>query len=295
MVMDRQISEKTRKIIIGFQENELTEALVYEKIAGFIKNDEDKKTLLAIAADERRHAAVWKGYSGVDAKPRMGQVRKWTFLARVLGYTFALKKMENGEKGATRVYEEIAKEIPEAKKISEDEDRHEHELLAILDEERLKYVGSMVLGLSDALVELSGTLAGLTFALQDNKLIALSGLITGISATLSMGSSEYLSAKSDGEEKPFKSALYTGIAYVITVTVMILPYLLLPSSMFMVSLGIMLASVVLIIAAFSYYVSVAQELSFKRRFFEMAGISISVAAISFVIGILVKQFLGIDI
>ena len=81
----------------------------------------------------------------------------------------------------------------------------------------------------------------------------------------------------------------------ITVTVMILPYLLLPSSMFMVSLGIMLASVVLIIAAFSYYVSVAQELSFKRRFFEMAGISLSVAAISFVIGILVKQFLGIDI
>ena len=61
MVMNRQISEKTRKIIIGFQENELTEALVYEKIAGFIKNDEDKKTLLAIAADERRHAAVWKG------------------------------------------------------------------------------------------------------------------------------------------------------------------------------------------------------------------------------------------
>ena len=81
----------------------------------------------------------------------------------------------------------------------------------------------------------------------------------------------------------------------ITLTVMILPYLLLPSSMFMVSLGIMLASVVLIIAAFSYYVSVAQELSFKRRFFEMAGISLSVAAISFVIGILVKQFLGIDI
>ncbi|MGN0907275.1 MAG: VIT1/CCC1 family protein, partial [Bullifex sp.] len=262
--MEKQISEKTRKIIIGFQENELTEALVYEKIASFIKNDKDKQTLLAIAADERRHAAVWKGYSGVDAKPRMGQVRKWTFLARVLGYTFALKKMENGEKGATKVYDEISKEIPEAKKISEDEDRHEHELLAILDEERLRYVGSMVLGLSDALVELSGTLAGLTFALQDNKLIALSGLITGISATLSMGSSEYLSAKSDGDEKPFKSALYTGIAYVITVTVMILPYLLLPSSMFMVSLGIMLASVVLIIAAFSYYVSVAQELAFKR-------------------------------
>ena len=80
------------------------------------------------------------------------------------------------------------------KKIAQDEDRHESQLLGMLDEERLQYVGSMVLGLSDALVELTGTLAGLTFALQNNRLVALSGLITGISATLSMTSSEYLSA-----------------------------------------------------------------------------------------------------
>ena len=293
--MEKQLSKKTKEIVLGFQINELTEALVYERIARFVKDKKDKETLLNIAKDERRHAEVWKSYTNEDVKPRMGQVRKWTLIARILGYTFALKKMESGEKGATKVYDEISKEIPEAKKISEDEDRHERELLNILDEERLKYVGSMVLGLSDALVELSGTLAGLTFALQNNKLIALSGLITGISATLSMGSSEYLSAKSDGEEKPIKSALYTGIEYVITVTLMILPYLLLPSSMFMVSLAIMLLTVVLIIAGFSYYVSVAKELSFKKRFFEMAGISLSVAAISFIIGILVKQFLGIDI
>lgn len=293
--MEKQLSKKIKELVLGFQINELTEALVYERIATFVKDEKDKQTLLRIAADERCHAEVWKSYTKEDVKPKMGQVRKWTLLARIFGYTFALKKMENGEKGATKAYDEISKEIPEAKKISEDEDRHERELLQILDEERLKYVGSMVLGLSDALVEISGTLAGLTFALQNNKLIALSGLITGISATLSMGSSEYLSAKSDGEEKPFKSALYTGIAYVITVTLMILPYLLLPSSMFMVSLSIMLLTVVLIIAGFSYYVAVAKELSFKKRFIEMAGISLSVSAISFVIGILVKQFLGIDI
>ena len=169
------------------------------------------------------------------------------------------------------------------------------ESFAILDEERLQYVGSMVLGLSDALVELSGTLAGLTFALQNTNIIALSGLITGISATLSMASSEYLSAKSDGDSNAKKSALYTGIAYLVSVAAMILPYLLLPSSSFLLALVLMLIAVVVIIALFSYYIAVAKEESFKKRFFEMAGISLSVAAISFLIGILAKRILGVDL
>jgi len=73
----------------------------------------------------------------------------------------------------------------------------------------------MVLGLNDALVELTGTLAGLTFALKNTRLIALSGLITGIAATLSMAASEYLSARTEQESsRALKSSLYTGGAYV---------------------------------------------------------------------------------
>lgn len=103
--MDKQLSKKTKEIVLGFQINELTEALVYERIAAFVKDEKDKQTLLSIAADERRHAEVWKSYTKEDVKPKMGQVRKWTIIARVLGYTFALKKMESGEKGATKVYD----------------------------------------------------------------------------------------------------------------------------------------------------------------------------------------------
>ena len=57
----------------------------------------------------------------------------------------------------------------------------------------------------------------------------------------------------------------------------------------------MLCIVVLIIFFFTYYISVAKSLPFKKRFIEMAGISLTVAGISFLIGLLVKQFLGIDI
>ena len=92
-----------------------------------------------------------------------------------------------------------------------------------INEERLNYTGSIVLGLNDALVELTGTLAGLTFALQNTKLTALAGLITGIAASFSMAASEYLSQRSEGEsERASTSALYTGVAYICTVALLIL-------------------------------------------------------------------------
>lgn len=292
----KNYSTETLKRIERFQQNEVNEAEIYKGIAKREKNEHNKSVLLKIAEQELRHAEIWAKYTGKSLKPQKRVVRHWLFITRVFGFTFAIKKMENGECGAQDNYEAIADEVPEATTIANEEKLHEDELIEILDEERLQYVGSMVLGLSDALVELSGTLAGLTFALQNTRLIALSGIITGISATLSMASSEYLSAKADGDKvKARKSATYTGIAYVITVALMIAPYLLIPSSFFIWALVTMLALVVLIIAFFSYYISVAKTESFKKRFGEMAGISLSVAAISFIIGLLVKRFLGLDI
>ena len=72
----------------------------------------------------------------------------------------------------------------------------------MIREKQLDYVGSIVLGLNDALVELTGALAGLTLALQNTRLIAIAGLITAIAASFSMAASEYLSNKSDGWHIP---------------------------------------------------------------------------------------------
>jgi VIT1/CCC1 family predicted Fe2+/Mn2+ transporter len=57
----------------------------------------------------------------------------------------------------------------------------------------------------------------------------------------------------------------------------------------------MLAVVILIIAGFTYYTSVAQDQPFKSRFLEMAFISVGVAVVSFIVGILAKKFLGVDL
>ena len=293
--MTKELSKKALKIILKMQQNELTESVIYSKIAKFAKGEENKQTLQRLAKEEYAHYQIWKGYTDKEMKPQGGKVFWFTLVARVLGFTFAVKQMERGEGNAQEEYALLEQEVAESVHIRQQEEEHEQALLAMLDEESLHYVGSMVLGLSDALVELTGSLAGFTFALQNNRLVALSGLIVGISATFSMASSEFLSAKSEGRTDALKSCTYTGVAYLVTVAALILPYLLLPAEMCYIALGCMLAVVVLIIAAFTYYTSVAQDLKFGSRFLEMAGISITVAVLSFVVGILAKKFLGVDV
>ena len=293
--MANTLSPKALAIVKKMQQNELTESVIYEKIARFAKGEENKQTLLRLAREERAHYEIWKNYTGISMKPEKGKVFKFTMIARILGFTFAVKLMERGEGHAQEEYASLAQEVEESTHIRQQEEEHEHALLGMLDEERLQYVGSMVLGLNDALVELTGSLAGFTFAMQNTRLIALSGLIIGISATFSMASSEFLAARSEGRSDALKSCTYTGIAYLITVIALILPYLIFSNTQYLLALVCMLAVVVLIIAGFTYYTSVAQDQPFKSRFWEMALISIGVAVVSFFVGVLAKRFLGVDL
>lgn len=293
--MKKEISPNALAIIKKMQQSELTESVIYEEIAKFAKGEENKQTLMRLAREEKAHYEIWKRYSGIEMKPEKGKILKYKLLAKILGFTFAIKLMENGEENSQEEYERLTDEVEESVLILQQEEEHEKALMGMLDEERLQYVGSMVLGLNDALVELTGSLAGFTFAMQNTRLIALSGLIIGISATFSMASSEFLAARSEGRDDAMKSCTYTGIAYLITVVLLILPYLIFSNEKFILALICMLITVVLIIAGFTYYTSVAQDQPFKSRFLEMATISISVAVISFFVGVLAKQFLGVDL
>ena len=290
-----QISEKSLAVIKKMQQNEITESAVYREIAMFAKGEDNKKTIRRLASEEKAHAETWKKYTGIEMKPQRGKVFKYKWIARIFGFTFAIKLMEKGEQGAQHEYEQLKDEVPESVDIMHQEEEHEEALIAMLDEESLKYVGSMVLGMNEALVELTGSLAGFTFAMQKSKLIALAGLIIGISATFSMASSEFLSARSEGRTDALKSCTYTGVAYLVTVILLILPFLLLGNAQYLIALAIMMAIVVGIIAVFTYYISVAQDGKFKSRFLEMTLISVGVAVLSFVVGALAKHFLGVEV
>lgn len=290
-----QLSDTVRRQVLRFQQTEITEYHIYKRLAKRIKSPENAKILDQIAEDELRHYQGWKEYTKQEVEPRWFFVWFYYLVSMVFGFTFGVKLMEMGEEAAQGNYAAIRAEIPEAETYEREEDAHEEQLISMLDEERLQYAGSVVLGLNDALVELTGALAGLTLALQNGKLIALSGLITGIAASLSMAASEYLSTRSEETTKhPVRAAIYTGIAYIITVALLVMPYLLMPER-FYLDLIIALATAVIIIAVFNYYISVAKGESFKERFLEMAGLSLGVALFSFVIGFFIRNWLGIEV
>ena len=290
------LDETIKTTILTAQKNEITEYFIYKKLARSTKDPHNKKILDEIAEDERKHYNFWKKYTDRDVRPI--RLKQWFYylIARIFGLTFGIKLMEKGESAAQVAYEKITNVIPEAKSVLEEEEVHESQLIGLINEEFLVYVGSVVLGLSDALVELTGALAGLTLTLLKTGLIALTGLIIGIAASLSMGASEYLSTKSEESTKsPKKAAIYTGTAYLITVLLLISPYLFLSDFNPLICLAITILSAVVIISIFTFYISVAKDLPFKKRFLEVAGISLGVAALTFIIGIVVKRFLNVEI
>ena len=289
-MLDKTIVDK----ILVAQRNEITEHVIYSKLAQSVADPRNKNILKRISEDERKHYDLWKEYTHQEVKPSKLKIWQYYLLSKIFGITFGMKLMEKGEARAQATYKQIFDFVPAALDIEKDENDHETELLNSIDEERLRYVGSMILGLNDALVELTGALAGLTFVLQNRGLIATAGLITGIAASLSMAASEYLSTKSEGDSRdPLKASIYTGSVYFLTVLFLIFPYFLFVNYYF--CLGFTFLNAFLAILLFSFYVSVAKDIPFRRRFFEMAIVSMGIAALSFAIGLLVRQFLNIDI
>jgi VIT1/CCC1 family predicted Fe2+/Mn2+ transporter len=287
------LDEEIKKQIRASQRSEITEHVIYRKLAGATREAPNREVLSRISRDELRHHNLWRQYTNYQAKPNLFKVWIYFLIARILGITFGIKLMERGEGQSQLMYEQIAQQLPVAGEIAKEENEHEQELISLIDEERLNYIGSIIRGLNDALIELTGALAGLTFALQEPRLVAMAGLITGVAASLSMGGTEYLASKTEEDGKtPLKSALYTGATYIITVFFLVFPYLVL-SNLYL-AMGIMILDAIIVILIFNFYTSVAKDQPFGRRFGEMALLSLGIAAISFGIGILVRNWLGVE-
>ncbi len=272
------------------QQNELDEYHIYSELAKL--DSTNKELLLKIAQDELRHYNFWKNITKRELKPRRWRILWYLLMAKIFGLSFALKLMEKNEENAKELYIDLAKSYPQAKEIYEDELRHEKELLALLKDEKLKYAGAMVLGMNDALVELTGTLTGLALAFANAKYVGLSGVIMGIAASFSMAASAYLEAKESEGLNPLYYALYTGVSYVITTMIVVFPFFIFETK---VALGVMFLGAALAIVLYNYYIAVAKDEDFFARVKEMFLITFGVAAMSFVIGYLVNRYFGIEI
>lgn len=276
--------------LLKMQRGEATETLIYARLARRARPGKNRQVLERISADEHRHYGMLREITKKEAEPDTLKVGLYVLLASFFGLSFGLKLMERGEGNAQSEYRELEKRHHELGKVLLDEERHENDLLNIITEERLDYASSIVLGLNDALVELTGALAGLTLALANGSLIAISGLVIGVAGALSMAASSYLSAKEENQKNAVTAATYTGIAYLLTVLLLVLPFFIFDSEILAISVTLLLA--LIIIASYTFYVTTARDRPFLPKFIEMAALCLGVAAISFAFGFLLKQFTG---
>ena len=288
------LDPQTEKILIRAQRNEITEHLIYKKLSYSVKEKDNKEVLQRIAEDELKHHNICLHFTCQDVKPHKIKVWMHYFISVLFGITFSLKLMERGEEQAHLVYTELSKAIPGTTSIARDELKHERQLIDLIDDERLKYTSDIVRGLNVAIVEITGALAGLTLAFESSKLIIPTGMILGIIMSLSVASTEYIATKSGSSVKnPLKSVLYAGLANLLTVFFLLLPYLIFEN--IYLSLGVMIINAIFVIYIFSFYMSVIRDLSVRKIFLEMASISLGIAILAFGIGFLARELLHIEV
>jgi len=281
--------------------NELTEHVVYHRLAQMEKNPGNRDALERLSKQEYTHYEFWKSLlpeaAAKKIRPRHYTVWGLSFLRVAFGVTFMTKFLETHEAGAVKKYQDIANAIPESHKarfaeIIEDEKSHEREFIAELKEKRVSYMGFIVLGLADAIVEITGVHAGFLGVTGSTLIAGVAGIIVGFSAAISMGSASYLQAKQDKEKSAILSGFLTWVSYFCSVILLALPYFLIhvmiPAFITSTSVGILL------VAGFTFYGAIVFDRTFWREFGETVGLMLATALATFLLGIVVGALFHIN-
>jgi VIT1/CCC1 family predicted Fe2+/Mn2+ transporter len=297
---DSELKDKLKEELDIFIKKEYIAFLVYSELSKRIKG-KNKEIIKKIADSELKHYKTLKEiynnlFGNYDLKLNFKEkIELLTFkFVFLLGPLFTLKFFERNEKKIINDYEKLIEEINKLNKNSnlvsnlkeliKEEKEHEKILIDLVKDKKSEHLSSIVLGINDALVELTGALTGLVGLFNDNLKIGLSGLITGIAASLSMAASSYLSKKAEtnNNKEALIAALYTGLAYIITVLILVFPYFLINNKYF--AMILMIINVLLVILFYTFYYSIVKEANFKKEFITMTLMSFSVSLLTFILG-----------
>jgi VIT1/CCC1 family predicted Fe2+/Mn2+ transporter len=283
-----------------FAYNQYRDYVVYTELAAIETNADFKRILEELVGHEIEDYRFWLELSRekVFRVPRL-LVAAYKLVRRVLGLTFTAKLLERRETEMIRRYSSLLGGVADEKvrrgisRILEHESYHEAQLIGQVHEQKIQFLSSVILGLNDGLIELTGALVGFSFALRRTALVALTGLITGVAASLSMAASAYMQARHEPGKDPRRAATYTGLSYFVVVCLLVAPFLVFDDVFG--ALAVMGAIVLAILASVSFYSAVLQEVGFRRRFLEMTVLSVGVAAIAFAIGWAFRSLTGIEL
>jgi VIT1/CCC1 family predicted Fe2+/Mn2+ transporter len=273
--------------------------LIFAAMAEAETNPDFQDVLQQLAATEAKHFEFWRNLAGPgDYDVPQRTIRFYRTLRSVFGITFVVKLLEMQEDAMIDdlrhyLFEADHPAKAEIENVILVEEAGEQKLIKRIKEERVEFTGSIVLGLNDGLIELSGALTGFSFAFRHNPTVVLAGIILGISASLSMGSSAYLQARHERGKDPTKSALYVGLSYFLVLGFLIWPYA--ATSDLYLPLVAMVLSILLLVGGLSFYTAVIFGRKFRESFYEMLMFSIGTAIVTFLIGTAARRLFGIQI
>ncbi|MEM4219360.1 MAG: VIT1/CCC1 family protein [Candidatus Caldarchaeum sp.] len=282
-----------------FVDNEYKDYMVYTLLARIEKNGDRKELLEKLAQIEKTHFDFW-GSRSPDYRPSVSRV--YLFLVAVLrmlfGVVFVVKMLENHERQTLQNYVAIAEKLEEddperlkIEKIIKEESQIETSLVSSIDEAIVKYVGFLMLGLADAIIEVTGVQAGFLGVTNSAPVAGLAGLLVGVAASISMGAAAYLQARQSSSENASIPGILTGAVYFVTVCFIASPFFIIPNLIIAFIASITVSA--LLVAFFSFFISVVQERSFRKEFLINILILASVILITYSVGRVLGEYFSI--
>ncbi len=204
------------KFQLQFLRDELTDMVFYTYLYRKTKDPELKENFRKLATTESEHANFWgESLKKSEIDPDRVSYRKFKYLMMKIisffvGGSLIINLLEHGEYNSIIKYKEYIenykKDDDYSKKVKElitTEMEHEEIFASRINnsEKKVQKSRDFLYGMSDGLVEVLATLAGLTAIIKGNINIALGGIVVGISGTFSMALGSYLAQKSESEYK----------------------------------------------------------------------------------------------
>jgi len=291
------LTEEDLKKAEKYCKDEINTFLLYKTLSNYSKDNKIKEDLNKLSEQELEHYNFWKSLTGHECRADIKPGLLFRILYRLFGPVFTLQVLENNESATIDEYRQFLDKLEDdrqkstLKKIIQDEEAHERQIIGDMKDIRVKYLSYVALGLADAIVEVSGVHAEFLGATDKTIIAGVAGLVVGFSAALSMAGAAYLQAKQEKSIRASAGATVTGISYLLTVVILALPYLLLRNILEAFVISLFFATSM--ISGFTYYTSIIHTQRFSREIIESLLMLFLTAIAGFFFGDLIGKIFGI--
>lgn len=285
--------ERLRKYVI----DEYHDYVIYRSLANHERDLARREILLSLSDKEYEHYELWRQLSQYQPKsPSKFKIWMLLLFRKIFGLVFITRLLERHERSVVKWYRELYSELQSKERetllhIIREEEELERTLIGQIEESIVKYLGYIVLGLADAIIEISGVHAGFLGATGMTLFAGIAGLVVGFAASISMGVASYLQARQMAAIVPVKAAILTGTTYIASVVLQALPYFLTDDVFTAFTTSIIIS--ITLISGFTFYGAVVRDKDAKKELILNISLTLGTAAATYIFGEILSTWLGL--